>query len=205
VKGYDGEKGYEYFSRSLIHMGAKAPSNPEALSESWRKLAECFLSNEYRESLSRLTGQDLSNAVLEVNAIHYGPNCWLGPHLDLKEKLVTHVLYFNEKWERADGGYLQILGSPEQSDVRGEVLPLVGNSAVLVRSEKSWHSVARVAQHCSTSRRSVNVIFHAPGSVSSMWPPGEVAELGEYRDGVWSPARNGKKPLFHKLIQKLAR
>ncbi len=29
VAGYDGEKGYEYFSRSLIHMGASQPSHVE--------------------------------------------------------------------------------------------------------------------------------------------------------------------------------
>ena len=36
-----------------------------------------------------------------------------------------------------------------------QVSPLVGNSAVLVRSDDSWHAVSRVAEHCRLSRRSL--------------------------------------------------
>jgi len=48
VKGYDGEKGYEYEARALIHMNACAPSFPEGLRDSWRRLAEGLLSPTYR-------------------------------------------------------------------------------------------------------------------------------------------------------------
>jgi len=117
---------------------------------------------------------------MEINAIRYSPGAWLGPHLDLKEKIVTHILYFNDAWRREDGGCLRILRSADPSDVAMEVLPVVGNSAVVVRSDKSWHAVSRVADGCARSRRSVNVIFHLPGSVSTMWPPGDDAPLGSY-------------------------
>ena len=60
------------------------------------------------------------------------------------------------------------------------MLPIVGNSSVLVRSERSWHTVSRVADGCTGSRRSLNVIFHLPGSVSTMWPPGETPDLFDY-------------------------
>jgi hypothetical protein len=183
VAGYDGEKGFEYFSRSLIHMGAGVPSHSEGLSPSWRELAADLLSDEYRNAVSRLTGRDLSQALLEVNAIHYGSNCWLGPHVDLKEKIVTHILYFNQSWKREDGGYLEILNSSDPSALCAEVLPLVGNSALLVRSDNSWHAVARVATGTQQSRRSLNVIFHLPGSVSTMWPPGDRPRLADYRNG----------------------
>jgi Rps23 Pro-64 3,4-dihydroxylase Tpa1-like proline 4-hydroxylase len=184
VTGHDGEKGYEYFSRSLIHMGASQPSHEEGLSPAWARLAHQLLSPAYREAMSRLTGLDLSAAPLEVNVIHYGPNCWLGPHVDLKEKILTQVLYFNETWRRDHGGYLNILNSSEATAVAGEILPLVGNSAVLVRSRDSWHSVARVAEGCTSSRRSVNVIFHSPGAVSTMWPAGENPKLSPYKMGA---------------------
>ncbi|MCU1339194.1 MAG: hypothetical protein JWO19_4775 [Bryobacterales bacterium] len=181
VAGYDGEKGYEYFARSLIHMGAEQPSHVEGLSETWRELAYDLLSPAYRQTMSRLTGRDLSEAPLEVNVIHYGPNCWLGPHVDLREKIVSHILYFNQSWNREDGGYLEILNSSDPCGVVAETMPLVGNSAVLVRSDKSWHSVARVAEGCRLSRRSLNVIFHSPAAVSTMWPPGDRAKLSDYK------------------------
>ena len=209
VAGYDREKGYEYFARSLIHMGALQPSHVEGLSQSWLELANDLLSPAYRQAMSRLTGLDLSEAPLEANVIHYGPNCWLGPHVDLREKIATHVLYFNEAWNRENGGYLKILGSSDQSDVIAEAMPLVGNSVVLVRSNNSWHAVASVAEGCPFSRRSLNVIFHLRGSVSTMWPPGHRPELMDYRMNDWhnqaEPLAHGRRPLLSRLFSSFRR
>lgn len=180
VAGYDGEKGYEYMSRSLIHMGAAVASHAEGLSPAWRALADDLLSTEYRSALTRITGRDLTSAPMEVNVLHYGPGAFLGPHVDLKAKMITHVLYFNEAWSLQNGGCFNILRSSNPADVLAEILPLVGNSVLLVRSNKSWHFVSRVAQSCRSSRRSINVIFHLPGSVSSMWPPGDSPVLQDY-------------------------
>jgi hypothetical protein len=180
VKGYDGEKSYLYVSRSLIHMGAKAPSHPKGLSPAWRQLASDLLSPDYRAGMTKLTGRDLSSCLLEVNVVHYGPGAWLGPHVDLKEKIATHVFYFNETWERRNGGCLGILRSADPGDVVAEIDPIVGNSALIVRSDKSWHTVSRVDNGCHRSRRSMNVIFHQPGSVSTMWPPGDTPRLHDY-------------------------
>ena len=180
VAGRSSEKGYEYLSRSLVHMGADAVSYPDELSPAWRTLAEDLLSTSYRDALGNLLGQDLNSLVMEVNVIRYGPGAYLGPHLDLAQKVVTHVLYFNETWDRRDGGCLRVLRSKQEDDVHTEVLPLVGNSVALVRSDHSWHMVSRVAEGCSKSRLSVNVIFHLPGSISTMWPPGENAPLIRY-------------------------
>jgi len=180
VKGYDGEKGFEYMSRSLIHMGATCPSHAGGLSVAWRTLASDLLSGEYRSALAQITGQNLTRAILEVNVLHYGSGAYLGPHVDLKQKLITHVLYFNETWDQRQGGCLNVLRSSDPADVLAEILPVVGNSVLLVRSKHSWHSVSRVTQNCQTSRRSINVIFHLAGSVSTMGPPGESPALEDY-------------------------
>jgi hypothetical protein len=50
--------------------------------------------------------------------------------------------------------------------------------AVLVRSDDSWHAVSRVVDGSESSRRSVT--FYKPGSVSTMWPPGEEPALHPY-------------------------
>ncbi len=180
VKGYDGEKGYEYEARALIHMNAGSPSFPEGLSGAWRMLADDLLSPGYRAAMTRLTARDLSAAPMEAYVCHFGPGAWLGPHLDLKDKIVTHVFYFNASWQAENGGCLSILRSSDMSDKVAEIVPIVGNSSVLIRSENSWHAVSRVTNDCLTSRRSMNVIFYRPGAVSTMWPPGEKASLHWY-------------------------
>jgi len=181
VRGNDGEKGYEYDVRSLIHMGAQSASKAEHLAPAWQQLATDLLSEEYRGAMSRLTNHDLKDLVIEANVFHYGPNDWMGPHLDLKEKVITHVLYFNDSWNPADGGCLNILRSSTPSDVHTEVPPIVGNSVVLVRSEKSWHSVSRNVGASGRSRRSMTVTFYPRGCNSTMWPPGAVAELHDFQ------------------------
>lgn len=191
VSGYGGEKDYEYEARPLIVMNAKTISYREHLSDAWQRLADDLLSREYRDALSSLTHVDLSQAQLEVNVFHYGPGSSLGPHPDLSDKLVTHVLYFNRAWNNTDGGCLQILRSKDANSVVAEISPLVGNSAVLVRSDNSWHAVAPVVKQSRESRRSVTATFYRPGSASSMWPAGEIAKLRDYK-----PRRRGWLGLF---------
>ncbi len=180
VTGYDGEKGYEYEARSLVHMGAEIPSHGDGLSPAWRQLSDELVSAGYRSAMSELTGHDLTDAPIEVNIFHYTPGSWLGPHLDLDTKVATHVLYFNRTWNLKDGGGLMILRSREMADVADEIPPLLGSSSVLVRSDKSWHAVSRVADDCERSRRSMTVTFYRAGSPSTMWPPGEAPELHPY-------------------------
>ena len=169
VNGYDGEKGYQYQARSLIHMGAAVPTRARHLSPAWRKLANALLSPQYRAALGAMIGRDLGDALLEANVTVYGPGAWQGPHLDLREKIVTHVLYFNPHWRVEDGGCLRILNAQDVGACAHEILPVVGNSAVLVRSQRSWHTVTPVRDDCEETRRSLNVIFHQPGSRSTMW------------------------------------
>jgi hypothetical protein len=180
VSGYGGEKDYEYEARPLIVMGETTVSFREDLSPQWQLLADNLLSPAYREAVAALSGCDLSSALLEVNVFHYGPGASLGAHPDLPDKLVTHVLYFNEQWNVSDGGCLTILRSNDPASVAAVIPPLVGNSALLVRSDDSWHAVSPVVRGSRLSRRSVTATFYRPGSVSSMWPPGEQPALHDY-------------------------
>jgi hypothetical protein len=180
VAAYGSERQWEYEARALIGMGANVISFPDDLSDAWRALAGDLLSPEYRAAMTDLTGCDLTHAPMEANVFHYGPGNSLSAHRDLPEKLVTQVLYFNRSWDRANGGCLQILRSSDPADVVAEIPPIVGYSSVVVRSENSWHAVSRVANDSATSRRSVTVTFYRPGSVSTMWPPGDTTPLHDY-------------------------
>lgn len=183
VSGYGGEKNYDYEARALLPMGANAIAFAEELSEAWLGLAQDLGSLAYREAMSRLTGYDLRHAPMEINVFHYGPGANLGAHPDLPDKLVTHILYFNESWNAVDGGCLNILHGNDLAAVIAEIEPLVGNSAVLVRSDNSWHAVSRVVNDCHTSRRSLTATFYRPGSLSSMWPADDNTPLHSYPRG----------------------
>jgi hypothetical protein len=183
VEGNDGEKGYLYEARSLIHMGADKLSFADDLSDAWRAFGQDLLSPNYREAMSLLTGYDLRQIAMEAHVYHYDPGCYLGPHRDLPEKLVVHVFYFNKTWAYENGGCLTILNSPASSDIAATALPVVGNSATFVRSDYSWHEVQRVNRKVQESRRAVVVTFYKPGSVSTMWPPGQHFDLHSHAPG----------------------
>ena len=184
VVGNDGEKAYEYEARALVAMGNDRPEHPELLSPVWRTLADELVSAPYRTAMSALTECDLASVPIEVNVFHYGPGSSLGAHSDLADKVVTHILYFNENWNPALGGCLRILQSPDINDVVAEIEPSVGGSSVIVRSELSYHAVTPVAPTCTDSRRSMTVTFYRPGSVSTLWPPHEHFVLHAHRPPV---------------------
>lgn len=104
----------------------------------------------------------------------------MGEQPDHRDKIVTHVIYFNESWNDEDGGCLTILRSSDEQDVAMTVSPLVGNSAVLVRSDDSWHAVSHVAKRCRVSRRSLTATFCRPGCVSTVWPSWDRVLLHDY-------------------------
>ena len=181
VQGYDGEKGYQYEARSLIAMGANVPSNQQFLSPAWQGLALDLVSPGYREAMSQLTGVELATMPIEANVFHYGRSAWLGPHVDLADKVITHIFYFNEAWDESDGGCLTILGGGAMTQAVEVIPPLAGNSVVVVRSEHSWHAVSQVRETCRSSRRSLTVTFYRPGSASTLWPAGDSASLHNFR------------------------
>ena len=202
VRGYDGEKGYAYEARSLIGMGEDAPSHVEYLSPSWRRLADDLLSPSYRAAMARLVGHELDLLLMEANVFHYGSGAWLGPHVDHKEKLLTHVLYFNETWDMNDGGCLTIMRSSDVASKVSQVAPVVGNSVTIVRSGKSWHAVSPVVTRCQHSRRSLTVGFHRPGSVSTLWPTGDKTLLHQYDGTTHDEPTNGMPGLMRRLRRR---
>jgi Rps23 Pro-64 3,4-dihydroxylase Tpa1-like proline 4-hydroxylase len=98
----------------------------------------------------------------------------------LRDKIVTQDIYFNEAWRDVDGGGLLVLRSSDANDVHHTIVPSLGNSAILVRSDNSWHAVKAVSKSINGTRRSLTAVFYQPGSVSTMWPPGDETPLHDY-------------------------
>lgn len=168
----DTRRSWSYRVRCLVPMGEHRVVRPQELEPAWRALADDLAGDGYRAALSHLTGVDLRDLDLEANVFSYPVGGYQQPHPDLPEKVVTHVLWFNEAWEARHGGCLRILHSNDETDVAEELLPELGWSAVFVRSDTSWHSVTAVTNDAPVDRRAVVATFHRPGSPSTMWPNG---------------------------------
>lgn len=188
---YDGEKDHDYEMRCVTRKGGTAVFRAEGLSAPWQTLARELVSRGYRQAMATLTGLDLSAAPLEITAYRYPPGGRLGAHPDTRDKLVTHILYFNPVWHVDDGGCLAILRSADDADVAAVVPPVVGNSAVLVRSDDSWHAVSRVVEHVRLPRCSLTVTFYRPGSRSEAWPSRPRRMLGDVPARLWKRVTRG--------------
>jgi hypothetical protein len=154
-----GDKQYELASRPLVGRGeacAAAAPGP------WQTLAEDLFSPPYRSALRELTGIDVDRLEMEATFWRYEPGCWLGPHPDKPEKILSLVYYFNRPWEPGWGGALRVLGSCREDDVRDEVLPLLDTGVLLVRSDHSWHAVEPVREG-SGARLTLQVAFYRAG------------------------------------------
>jgi SM-20-related protein len=184
----DGEKSYTYSARPLVILGADRPANLSRLPDPWQELVADLLSPRYREALSQVLGQPLDGSPMEAAVWRWDHDAELGPHLDMREKIVTQVFYLNSGWNPWWGGSLRILNSADPSDLAAEIPPLLGTSSIVVRSDRSWHCVSPVTSP-PVPRRSVIVTWFRPGSSSPSWyededgdvqsharPPGGVRE-----------------------------
>ncbi|WP_394426063.1 2OG-Fe(II) oxygenase [Streptomyces sp. SGAir0957] len=150
---YEGDKTYRMATRPLaVDDPDSWPGGP------WPELLSTLTSPAYRAQMARLTGIDLAGARLSVNLWEYAGGDWLSPHVDKAEKIVTQILYLSDGWTRADGGELLVLDGRDATRPTAAHPPLLGTSAVLVRSDASWHAVRSPAP-TAPPRRSVTVTF----------------------------------------------
>jgi hypothetical protein len=152
------DKTYRIVMNTIVPPGGVLQ---QALPAPWQRLCDQLLAAPYREAMARLTGVDLSGALIELTLNRYHPGHWLSPHTDKYPKLVTQLFYFSGAWDERWGGRLQILGGPAASDVVDTVAPATGRTALIVRSERSWHAVEPMREHSPAVRRSLQVIFWA--------------------------------------------
>jgi hypothetical protein len=123
-----------------------------SVAEPWQEFIAELQGKEYQAFLRRM---------LDVRALelrfhwHYTPNgCSVSPHCDAKQKLGSHIFYFNtdRDWDPAWGGETVILddggrfgrnSAPRFEDFE-RVIPshALGNRSLLfARKQQSWHGV----------------------------------------------------------------
>ncbi|MGH9084682.1 MAG: polysaccharide pyruvyl transferase family protein [Acidimicrobiales bacterium] len=167
--GSDAGRSWRYRIRCLLPIGSATPVRPHALAPAWRQLADELAGTSYRAALTRLTGVDLTDLDLEVNAFSFGRGAHQEPHPDLPETVVTHVIWFNEVWDEDFGGTLRILRSHDPDEVAQALLLPLGWSAVFVGPAGAWRGVTPVTEAAPDERRALVATFHRPGSASSLW------------------------------------
>jgi SM-20-related protein len=177
LRHHDGEKAMSFRLRCLVPLGGDRAIEPGSLSPVWLALVDELLSDAYRGAFAEALGQSLDDHLLEVSAWRWGRAAHLGPHVDIPRKLASQVFYFNEGWDPAWGGCLQILGSDDPADVRAELPPKLGSASIVVRSDSSWHAVPPVEAEAAEERLSLIATWQHPGTDSPFWtrdPDGSV-------------------------------
>lgn len=139
------DKTYRSYNLPLVGGGAADDGALAGLTPEWRAFVDDLTSESYRRALTSLTGIDLDGLGPQIRLCRYVAGCWLDPHTDRDDKVLTHVWYFNETWPEEWGGALRVLGSDDASDVRSIIFPALGSSTVIGVSSRSWHSVDPIA------------------------------------------------------------
>jgi hypothetical protein len=155
---HGGDKTYRMNVLPIVRRDAPLPAAGE-LDPVWLDLAGFFGSPAYRNAMSEVAGQDLSRAPMDVGFFRFHVGHAISPHTDHREKILTQIYYFHESWESEWGGCLRILRTRSAEDVYAEILPLVQYSAVIVRSDRSWHMVTSGTPSMPGPRQTLQVEF----------------------------------------------
>ncbi|GAA1972793.1 2OG-Fe(II) oxygenase [Kitasatospora viridis] len=157
-----GQKRYRTFDHQLVRHDRPHTANLAALSPLWQQLVAELRAPGYRAALASLVPQAPDDLALEVRLTRYGPGCWIEPHTDRPDKVVTHLFYFNTGWQSAWQGDFRVLNGPDIEDVADRVRPALGTSLIMIRSDRSWHGVPPVSADCPQDRLTLLVHLHHP-------------------------------------------
>lgn len=138
---------------------------------------------EFQRAIERKFGVDLTGRPTMYTVRGFVREKDGSIHTDSETKIITVLLYMNERWQE-DAGRLRLLRSPDDlEDYVAEVPPYGGTLLVFRRSDKSWHG------HKSTSgpRRAVQLNW-----VTSQ----DVVDHEQRRHGISTRLKKFKNMLF---------
>ena len=101
--------------------------------------AELMDGPEFQAAIEEKFGLDLSERPTMYTVRGYCRTTDARIHTDSETKVITVLLYLNQKWD-ADGGRLRVLNSgTDLEDYAAEVPPHGGTLLVFRRADNSWH------------------------------------------------------------------
>ena len=145
-KSEEGKKRYTMYNYYVIREGTILDEQIKGLSTIWQQVVAEISSANYRYAVSELTGVDLSESLIEARLDRYRAGCWIEPHVDRPDNVVTHLFYFNDPWRLDWGGEFRVLRSKDLDDYARRVKPILGTSLVMARSDDAWHGVPPVKE-----------------------------------------------------------
>lgn len=144
--------------RDRIAQG-RLSSNLGNLSSPWRQVIEELWTPAYRQALTQMSGVELKDCAMVIGFRRYNLGHCHRPHTDEPSKALTHLLFFNEQWPMDWGGCLRILFDEKPESAFQDIAPLNQFSAVIVRSDNSWHMVTPVASTALQCRLALRIAF----------------------------------------------
>ncbi|MEH2298160.1 MAG: 2OG-Fe(II) oxygenase [Nostoc sp.] len=137
------------------------------LSNVWQQLIEGLWTDSYRAAIAEMSGLELNNCVMDIGFRQYKLGQLHHPHTDEPNKVLTHLLFFNQQWSEDWGGCLRILKDSQPESAFQDILPLSDSSVVIVRSNNSWHMVTPLTCPVSECRLALRVAFFQNGRLTS--------------------------------------
>jgi SM-20-related protein len=156
-----GNKCHDFYGRCLVDSYVENASaiKIDSLPNIWNELIGELLSDTYRISMSRVNEVSLNGLKIEITCWRHLYGCFIAPHTDKPEKVLSHLFYFNEEnWKPSDGGCLRILRNSDIENYTAEILPSVDTSVCFVRSDSSWHGTKPICNPNKT-RLALQVVF----------------------------------------------
>ncbi|HLO84999.1 MAG TPA: 2OG-Fe(II) oxygenase family protein [Nostocaceae cyanobacterium] len=134
------------------------------LSSIWQQLITELWQPAYREALTEMTGLNLKDCPMLINFRRYNSGDQHRPHTDEPNKILTHLIFFNQYWPLDWGGCLRILTDSQPESIHQDIPPLHHLSAVIVRSSQSWHTVTKITTSAASCRLALRIVFFKPSN-----------------------------------------
>lgn len=108
------------------------------LSDNYHDLHDALESDDFRQALSEKFDVDVMASPLMLTYRGFSRKKDGRVHTDSKTKLLTILIYFNERWP-AETGKLRILNSDDMNDIAEEVDPTAGCMIAFKVTDNCWH------------------------------------------------------------------
>ena len=104
------------------------------------KLVQEMRSRQCTEIISKMIGRDLSNSFVRLEVISDKDGFWLEPHCDIKEKLMSSILFVNKYDENENLG--TDFYTPDMKVAK--TIPYKNNYGYIFTAERdSWHGLEK--------------------------------------------------------------
>lgn len=135
-KGYVEELSEEF---PIIETSGSVPLSSLTYTKKFKDFIKELEGDKFREVISKKFGVDLSGYPVMITARGM---CKKGNgkiHIDSKGKVLTFLLYFNDRWDSEEGRLRLLNNEHDIEDYLEEVKPLTGTLVAFECVENAWH------------------------------------------------------------------